>query len=82
MSIVSRASAPAFRGACADRAHVVQPVGELDQDHAQILGHGHEQLAEVLGLLGFGLESCRLVSLVTPSTRSATSVPNSSAISE
>ncbi len=38
----------------ADRAHVVQPVGKLDQDHPQILGHRHEQLAEVLGLLGLG----------------------------
>ncbi len=37
-----------------DRAHVVQPVGELDQDHPQVLGHRHEELAEVLGLLGLG----------------------------
>jgi hypothetical protein len=36
----------------ADGAHVVQPVGELHEDHPQILGHRHEQLAEVLGLLG------------------------------
>jgi hypothetical protein len=66
----------------ADRAHVVQPVGELDEDHAQILGHRHEQLAEVFGLLGLAADSSRLVSFVTPSTSSATSVPNSSAISE
>jgi len=37
-----------------DGAHVVQPVGQLDQDHPQILGHRHEQLAEILGLLGLG----------------------------
>jgi len=35
-----------------DRAHVVQPVGQLDQNDAQVLGHGHKQLAEILGLLG------------------------------
>ena len=34
-----------------DRAHVVQTVGQFHQDHAQVLGHGHEQLAEVFGLL-------------------------------
>ena len=38
----------------ADCAHVVQPVGQFDQDHAQILGHGHEELAKVFGLLGLG----------------------------
>ena len=36
-----------------DRAHVVQPVGELDEDHPQILRHRHEELAKVLGLLRF-----------------------------
>ena len=33
-----------------DRAQVVEPVGELDQDHAHVLGHRHDQLAVVLGL--------------------------------
>ena len=37
-----------------DRPHVVQTVGQLDEDHTQIFGHGHEQLAEILGLFGFG----------------------------
>jgi len=38
-------------------AHVVQAVGELDQDHADVAGHGHGHLLEVFGLgLGFGLE--------------------------
>ena len=36
----------------ADRPHVVQTVGQLHDDDAQVLAHGHEQLAEVLGLLG------------------------------
>ncbi|KPW26109.1 Uncharacterized protein ALO83_04869 [Pseudomonas cannabina pv. alisalensis] len=39
------------------RAHVVQPVGELDQDHANIARHGHGHLLEVFRLsFGFGLE--------------------------
>ena len=33
-----------------DRAQVVQPVGELDQDHPHVLGHRHDQLPVVLGL--------------------------------
>ena len=41
----------------ADRAHVVQPVGELDQDHPDVGGHRHDHLAVVLGLrLVAGLE--------------------------
>ena len=34
------------------RAHVVQAVGELDQEHADVVGNGEQQLAQVLGLLG------------------------------
>ena len=30
------------------RAHVVQPVGQLDQQHAQVLAHGEQELAQVL----------------------------------
>src|SRR5690606_30032978 len=38
-------------------AHVVQAVGQLDQDHADVAGHGHGDLLEVLGLrLGLVLE--------------------------
>ena len=33
-----------------DRAHVVEPVGELDQDHAHVLRHRDDHLAVVLGL--------------------------------
>ena len=33
-----------------DRAHVVQAVGELDQDHAHVLRHRHDHLPVVLGL--------------------------------
>ena len=32
------------------RAHVVQPVGELDQDDADVLRHRQQHLAEALGL--------------------------------
>ena len=35
---------------CAQRAHVVQPVGQLDQDHPDVGGHRHHHLAVVLGL--------------------------------
>ena len=33
-------------------AHVVQPVGQLDQKHPDVLRHGQDQLAEILGVLG------------------------------
>ena len=36
-----------------DGAHVVQAVGQLDQNHAQVLGHRHEQFAEIFRLFGF-----------------------------
>ena len=44
----------------ADRAHVVQPVGQLHQDDAQVPGRGHGHFLEVLGL-GFraGVEDRR-----------------------
>ena len=35
-----------------DRAHVVQPVGELDDQHAQVARHGDEHLAHRRRLLG------------------------------
>ena len=34
-----------------ERAHVVEPVGELDEDDADVLRHREEHLADVLGLL-------------------------------
>ena len=33
-----------------ERPHVVQAVGELDHHDPQVAGHGHQHLAEVLGL--------------------------------
>ena len=35
----------------AEGAHVVQPVGQLDEDHPDVLRHGDDHLADVLGLL-------------------------------
>ena len=46
-----------------ERAHVVQPVGELDQQHPHIVGDREQQLAQVLGLLrllGDEIESLQL----------------------
>ncbi len=36
----------------AERAHVVEAIRELDQEDADILGHGEDELAEILRLLG------------------------------
>ena len=33
------------------RPHVVEPVGELDEDDPHVLGHGQQHLPDVLGLL-------------------------------
>ena len=38
-----------------ERAHVVEAVGELDEDDADVLGHRQEHLAEVLRLMLFQL---------------------------
>ncbi len=39
-----------------ERPHIVQPVGELDQQHADIVRHGEQELAEILrGALVLGL---------------------------
>ena len=43
-----------FLGKVVQRAHVVRAVGELNEDHAKVFGHGHNHLAEVLRLLFLG----------------------------
>ena len=54
MSSVSRAIAMLLaRGQARQRTHVVQTVGQLDDDDANILGHRHEHLAQVLDLRVF-----------------------------
>ena len=42
--------ARAVPGEVVQGAHVVEAVGELDHEHAQVAGHGDEHLAEVLRL--------------------------------
>ena len=34
-----------------ERAHIVHPVGELDENHAHVLAHGEDHLAEIFRLL-------------------------------
>ena len=45
------------------RAHVVQAVGELDQQHAHVVGDGEQELAQVLGLLGLLGDEIELLQL-------------------
>ena len=45
--------APSFRRHMPERAHVVQTVGELDQQNAHVVGDREQELAQVLRLLGF-----------------------------
>ncbi|RMN46324.1 hypothetical protein ALQ59_05621 [Pseudomonas syringae pv. apii] len=50
-------AAALFTGQDFQCAHVVQAVGELDQNHADVPRHGHGHFLEVFGLsFGFGLE--------------------------
>ena len=65
-----------------ERAHVVQPVGELDQQHADVVAEREQEFAQVLGrALILRLRLDLADSLVTPSTSRATSLPNSFSIS-
>ncbi len=51
MSIVSCAMRLLLFGRhVVERAHVVQPVGELDEQHPDVGGDGEQELAEVFGL--------------------------------
>ena len=51
MSMVSCAMRSCFsRRQMAQRAHVVEPVGELHQNHAQIAHHGEQHLADAFSL--------------------------------
>ena len=60
-----------------DRAEVVEPVGKLDRDDADVLRHRHDHLAVVLRLSVLAALEVDRVSFVTPSTSCATSSPNS-----
>ena len=46
-----------------ERAHVVEAVGELDDDDADVGDHGEEHLADVLGLVVFAVGELDLVEL-------------------
>ena len=46
-----------------ERAHVVQAVGQLDEDDAHIGDHGQQHLADVLGLAVFAVGELDLVDL-------------------
>ena len=46
-----RGAAARLRRPMRQRAHIVQAVGELDQQHAHVVGDGEQKLAQVLGLL-------------------------------
>ena len=53
-------------GQVAQRPHVVQPVGELDDQHADVAGHRDDHFPDGLGLGRLAVST--LSSLVTPST--------------
>ena len=48
---LQRLGALLLGGLVSHRAHIVQPVGNFDENDADVLGHGHEHLADVLHLL-------------------------------
>ncbi len=47
---LTRNAAAFFRTKHTHRTHVVQPVGELHEDHAEVFGHRDGHLLEILGL--------------------------------
>ncbi len=54
---------PLSLGHVVERAHVVQAVGELDEQHAHVLGDRQQQLAQVFGLLGLARDEVELLEL-------------------
>src|SRR6056300_1128322 len=57
-------------------SHIVQSIGELDQNHPKVFGHGQGHFLKVFGLLKFDTVELYVGSLLTPSTSSATGSPN------
>jgi len=49
----------------------VQPVGELDEKNADILGHGEEELAEIFGLCGAFRDKIKPLELGQPVNKTA-----------
>ena len=62
-SVSSAMRRAAFRRHVLERAHVVQAVGELDQQHAHVVGDRQQELAQVLGLLGLARDQIELFQL-------------------
>ncbi len=58
-----RDAAPRLGALRAQRAHVVQAVGQLDHDHAQVARHGQQHLAEALGRRFLAVAEAQLVQL-------------------
>ena len=54
---------PLLRVQVLERAHVVQAVGELDDDDADVGDHGEQHLADVLGLVVFAVGELDFVEL-------------------
>jgi hypothetical protein len=46
-----------------ERAHIVQPIGELDQQYPHVVGDRQQELAQILRLLGFLGDEVELLEL-------------------
>ena len=57
---------PALGGMRVDRAHVVQPIAELDEHDTHILGHRHEHFPDVFRLMLLGATHVDLAELGDP----------------
>ncbi len=55
-----------FRGKETERAHVVQPVGQLHHDDAHVVHHGQQHLPDVFGLARFGSQQVQPVDFGDP----------------
>jgi hypothetical protein len=44
-------------------AHVMEPVAQLDQDNAYVIGHGKNHLSDVFGLTGLRTPKCQTTEL-------------------
>ena len=68
--LLGRAAAR-LRRHMADGAHVVQTIGQLDQQHAHVVGDRQQELAQVLGLLRFLGDEVELGELGQPLDQTA-----------
>ena len=75
--LLRRPQLPIFRHVL-ERPHVVQAVGQLHENDADVVDHRQQHLAEVLGLALLARRKVMALILVTPSTTCATSGPKCS----